>query len=509
MNGFVRLMPVAAALGVMVPGPARALDDATAASVLAYANQQLAATAARVPPQEAPSTTAADGSWHTVANDDPVNWIQGFFAGSNWVLYDLTRDPLAKARAAQWTRALEAQKTNTQTHDLGFKMYLSFGHAYRTTGDPYYKDVLLTAAASLAFRFDSTVGAVICCDWNPAWHRPTVVDTMMNLELLLWGAQNGGPATWRGMAVSHALKTLADMVRSDGSTYHVVDYSAAGDILSRGTLQGYADSSTWTRGQAWAIYGYTMLYRYTADARMLAAARKVTDYYLRRLGADPIPNWDFDAPAQQKDSSAAAAVASALFELSGFVPDPDRQRYLQAATSMLDALASSRYLAQGTPSRSILLHGVGNLPAGQAIDVGLVYGDYYFLEALARRPPASVTPPDAGPNDAGPEDAGAIDAGTGSNDAGSIDAGSPDGGPSIADAGAPPDAGVVDLPADAGVPDAGVGAVPPVATPPPPKAATGGCATTGDAGFLAGLVIGFALFLRRRRLQPLLPRYAG
>ena len=286
---------------------------------------------------------------------------------------------------------------------------------------------------------------------------------MMNLELLLWGSLNGGPQAWRDMALSHALKTLSDMVRSDGSTFHVVDYAAGGAILSRGTLQGYADASTWTRGQAWAIYGYTMLYRYTSDPRMLDAARKVTDFYLKRLGADPIPNWDFDAPSLHKDSSAAAAVAAALFELSGFVSGPDQQRYLQAATNMLDALASPQYLATGTSSQSVLLHGVGNLPAGHAIDVGLAYGDYYFLEAIARRRSIAVAPPpDAGVGDAGQADAGPADAGL--PDAGDV---------SLADAGAP-DAAVAPPGSDGGVSDAGSDAAPdagaiavPVAPPAP------------------------------------------
>src|SRR5207237_549950 len=175
-------------------------------------------------------------------------------------------------------------------------------------------------------------------------------------------AENGGKAAWRDMAVSHASKTLADMVRADGSTYHVVDYSTAGALLHRGTLQGYSDSSTWTRGQAWAIYGYAMVYRYTSDARMLAAARKVADYYLSRLGNEAVPNWDFDAPTQHKDSSAAAAVASALIELSGVLDLPDRDRYLQAAKRMLDELASPAYLAAGTPTRPSCCTGWATFP---------------------------------------------------------------------------------------------------------------------------------------------------
>lgn len=389
------LMAAAAAACALAARPPRSLDDAGLAHVLDFAERQLAATAAGLTPQISPHSTRADAGWDTVANTNLTAWTQGFFPGANWYLYDLTGDLAAKARADSWTRALEAQKTDTQTHDLGFKMYLSFGHALRSTGDPYYKDILLVAAASLATRFDPAIGAVICCDWNPAWHRPMVVDTMMNLELLLWGAKNGGKPAWRDMALSHASKTLADMVRPDGSTYHVVDYSTAGAILFRGTLQGYSDSSTWTRGQAWAIYGYTMVYRYTSDARMLAAARKVADYYLSRLGDESVPNWDLDAPTLHKDSSAAAAVASALIELSGFVEMPDRGRYLQAAKRMLDELASPAYLAEGTSSPAVLLHGVGNLPEGKAIDAGLIYGDYYFIEALARLRAASAAGTDA------------------------------------------------------------------------------------------------------------------
>ena len=451
-----------AAAFALAATPARALDDATAGHVLQFAERQLAATASHLTATTSPNTTRPDGTWTVVSSTDQVGWTQGFFPGSNWYLFDLTGDTQAKARAQEWTQALEGQKTNTQTHDLGFKMMPSFGHAYQDTGDVYYKNVLLTAAASLASRFDPTIGAVICCDWNPDWHRPVVTDTMVDLELLLWGAANGGSQTWREMAVSHALKTLADMVRSDGSTYHVVDYSTSGKVLSRGTFQGYKDSSTWTRGQAWAIYGYTVLYRYTADARMLAAARKVADYYLARLGAGWVPNWDFDAPdPQHKDSSAAAAVSSALYELSGFVPQPDRARYLDAATHMLDELASPAYLAEGSSSEAILLHGVANLPEGSGIDVGLSYGDYYFLEALARRPVPVA-------------DAGAFDAGS--------------------------DAGLPDTGSDAGAQDAGTASAPAAAVPPPSSPSGGGCATGGDAALGALVLLGYAV-VRRLRLK--------
>lgn len=379
-----------AAVVALVGAPAFAIDEAQKAHVLQFANERLAATAAALDPTRSPQLTSPDGTWATVANTDLFGWTQGFFPGASWYVFDLTGDADAKSRADRWTRSLEAQKTNTQTHDLGFKLYLSFGHAFRSTGDPYYKNVLLTAAASLATRYDANIGVVVCCDWNPAWHRPVVVDTMMNLELLHWGAANGGDPGWKDMAVHHALKMMTDLVRADGSTFHVVDYSTSGAILFRGTDQGYSNDSTWTRGQAWAIYGFTLQYRYTRDARMLAEAQKVADYYLARLGDDPIPNWDFDAPTQHKDSSAAAAVASALYELAGFVGDAaTKARYLDAAEHMVDALASSAYLAEGTSNPAILLHGSGDVPRNAGVDAGLTYGDHYFLEALARRPQAA------------------------------------------------------------------------------------------------------------------------
>ncbi len=362
-------------------------DSADAERVLSVARQQLARTAGVVPTTQYPRSTRADGTWTTRPNTDLTGWTQGFFPGSLWLMHQAGGEAVWRTRADQWTRNLELQKTNTQTHDLGFKFMPTFGHAYLLTGDPYYRGVLLTAARSLVARFNSTVGIIDCCDWNSAWDVPLVVDTMMNLELLFWASRNGGDAAWNDMALRHALKTMTDMVRPDGGTFHVVDYDGAGRIRSRGTFQGYSDSSTWARGQAWAIYGFTMAYRYTRDPRMLQTAQKVTNYYLDRLPADGVPFWDFDAPTSQqvKDSSAAAVVASALLELAEFVTEPtDKARYRDAALRMLETLASPAYLTSGTSTYAVLNHGVGHFPAGQEIDVGLIYGDYYLIEAVLR-----------------------------------------------------------------------------------------------------------------------------
>ncbi|RKH40451.1 glycoside hydrolase family 88 protein [Corallococcus llansteffanensis] len=370
---------------LMVSPTAQAFEDADAIRVLTFARAQLADTTAEMPSvNRSPKASLSNGTWTTVANTDRIAWTQGFFPGSMWLMFQVASEPVWRDRADLWTRPLEVQKTNTETHDLGFKMYTSFGEAWRLTGNTYYRDVLLTSADSLATRYNSQIGIIKCCDWNPNWNIPLVTDTMVDLQLLLWASQNGRPA-YRAMAVNHALKTLADAVRPDGSSFHYVDYRADGSIRSRGTFQGYSTTSTWARGQAWLIYGYSMVYRYTSDARFLTAARRVTDYYLANLPADLVPNWDFNAPSQFKDSSAAAIVASALLELSGLETDATRRtRYRTAALGMLDSLVSPAYLAQGTNSPGLLLHGVGNLPAGQEIDVSLIYGDHYFLEALLR-----------------------------------------------------------------------------------------------------------------------------
>ncbi|MFL5345358.1 MAG: glycoside hydrolase family 88 protein [Hyalangium sp.] len=379
-------------LCVLAAGPALAFDEATADRALRFAQEQVNKTAHSGLATDRYPKNSTDTGWVLNRNDDMTAWTQGFFPGLLWLMYEQGRDPTWQAQARAWTQPLEIQKTNTLTHDLGFKFMPSFGQAYRLTGDPADREVLLTAARSLATRFNPAAGVISCCDWNEEWQVPLVTDTMMNIELLFWASQNGGDPAWGDMALTHALTTLRDMVRPDGGTFHVVDYDTQGHVRSRGTFQGYSDDSTWTRGQAWAIYGYTMAYRYTRDPRMLEAAQKVTNYYLDHLPADFIPYWDLNAPPgqQEKDSSAAAVVASALQELSTYVTDPAvAKRYQSVALSTLDTLCSPAYLAEGSTSPGILLHGVAFYktpvkPQGDAIDRSLIYGDYYFVEALLR-----------------------------------------------------------------------------------------------------------------------------
>ncbi|HEX5749557.1 MAG TPA: glycoside hydrolase family 88 protein [Archangium sp.] len=375
--------------------PARADFNETKADYSRqFTQHQMFWTAAEGTPGQYPKTSPLDsGSWTTVAANDLPGWTQGFFPGLLWQMYDKTRDPAWRTRAETWTTPLAVQQNNATTHDMGFKFFNSYGQGYRLTGNTAYQGVLLNAARALATRYKAEVGVISCCDWNaPQWDVPMVTDTMMNLELLFWAARNGGDASMNDKALSHARKTMTDMVRADGSTWHVVDYSKTGAIRSKGSYQGCtrcADQTkaTWARGHAWAMYGFTMAYRYTTDPQMLATAQKVTDFYLNNLPADFIPNWDFHPQApQQKDSSAAAIAASAMLELSRYVRDPViSQRYRNAALATLDVLSSPDYLVMGTSnSPAVLKRGVGFYEKGQDINAGLIYSDYYFAEALQR-----------------------------------------------------------------------------------------------------------------------------
>lgn len=331
-----------------------------------------------------PLTTNSSGAWSTTGASF---WTSGFFPGSLWFKYQESADSTWQTKALNWQAGIESQKDNISTHDLGFMIFNSFGNGYRLTGNDAYRQVALKAASSLATRYSSTVGCFK--SWNgKATDFKVIIDNMVNLELMFWAAKHGGQSAWHDMAVSHALKTSQEHVRSDGSTYHVINYNpSTGAVKTKGTHQGYSNSSTWARGQAWAIYGFTMTYRETGDARFLVTARKVADYYLSRLPSDKVPYWDFDAPDipnEPRDSSAAAIAASGLFELSFRETDANRKtKYFNAAKSMLNSLSSSVYLAQGSINKAILLHGTYYKLKGN-YDTGTIWGDYYFLEALLR-----------------------------------------------------------------------------------------------------------------------------
>lgn len=329
-------------------------------------------------------------TWHTT---NMHSWTSGFFPGCLWYAYEYSGDPFFRGAAERWTEALEPVKNQTNTHDLGFMIFCSYGNGYRLTGNETYRAVINHTAGTLANRYKRVTGVIRSWDWNKdVWQYPVIIDNMMNLELLFWSSKNGGPSEWYIVANEHAEKTAANHVRQDGSTYHVVDYNPdTGEVNERYTAQGFARDSCWARGQAWGIYGFTMTYRETGDRQFLKTARRLADYFIAHLPEDdPVPYWDFDAsdiPDEPRDASAGAIAASGLLELSTCVAKEDEKSaeiYYNTAVKLLESLCSPVYLTEGTESPAILRHSVGSKPAGSEVDVALIYADYYFMEALLR-----------------------------------------------------------------------------------------------------------------------------
>ena len=337
-----------------------------------------------------PRTADPDG---TLRTSNSAWWTSGFFPGSLWYLYEYTGDPDLEQRALARTRALEHEKLNAGDHDIGFKIYNSFGHAWRLTADSAFLPVLMTAARTLATRFDPRVGAIRSWGAHPDTTHPYVViiDNMMNLELLFWAARYTGDSSLFDIAVSHADKTLEHHFRPDGSSYHVLEYAPlTGEVLRKRTEQGYSDSSAWARGQAWGLYGFTVAFRETGYQRYRKQAEHIARFILDhpQLPDDGVPYWDFDAsgiPDTYRDASAAAITASALLELSRYTEDSLRAVYREEAVKILRTLSGPPYRTEpGGSAHFLLQHGVGNLPGGSEVDVPLIYADYYYLEALLR-----------------------------------------------------------------------------------------------------------------------------
>ena len=330
-----------------------------------------------------------DSIWH-LRKAAKEEWCGGFWPGIIWYAYEHSGDTALLSVAKRYTEELGfLAETPAYDHDLGFLVFCSYGNGYRLTGNPEYKQVILNTADTLATLYNPTVGTIL------SWPRHvkdygghnTIMDNMMNLEMMFWAAKNGGGKSLYDIAVRHAEKTMECHFREDGGCYHVAVYDTlSGDFLRGCTHQGYADSSLWARGQSWAIYGYTVVYRETGEKRFLDFAEKVTDLYLSRLPDDYVPYWDFDDPAipeAPRDASAAAIVASALIELSEYVSDEKSAVYMDAAEKMLTSLSGENYRS-GDAKPSFLLHATGHHPAGSEIDYSIIYADYYYIEALTR-----------------------------------------------------------------------------------------------------------------------------
>jgi rhamnogalacturonyl hydrolase YesR len=318
-------------------------------------------------------------------------WCAGFFPGTLWYLYDYSKNKNIQKIAEERLNLMEPEKHFTGNHDLGFMMYCSYGNAYRITKNDKYKKIIDTAAMSLASRFRPKIQSIQSWDSSKNFKCAVIVDNMMNLELLTWVSNNGGDPRFGDIARTHANTTIERQFRPDNAAYHVLDYSlATGTLLKKTTWQGYSDSSAWSRGQGWAVYGYTMMYRLTKDEKYKEQANKIAAFILNhpRYPKDGIPYWDFDAPNipnALRDASAGAIMASAFIELSGYVTGPLKQKYKKASETILTSLSSPEYLAtKGTNGGFLLKHSVGALPLKGEVDMALTYADYYFVEAMLR-----------------------------------------------------------------------------------------------------------------------------
>ena len=386
--------------------------------VFKVAEQQAVLLASQLDSNTTPRTFQAD----TLVTGKLRWWCSGFFPGTLWYIYEYTGDDAIRDLALRETSKIEALKYRTDDHDIGFQINCSFGNQYRILGDEYCRDVLLTAARSLATRFNPAVGCTK--SWNNRRYSfPVIIDNMMNMELLVRAYKFYGEEELLDIAKTHSNTTMKNHFRDDYSTFHLVDYDPeTGDVLRKITVQGYEDWSAWSRGQAWALYGYTMMYDLTRERSYLSQAENVAAMLLKRLPADGVPYWDFDAAellqgkpyseeaaqalkaAQAsengldrawagevdgkilRDASAGAIMSSAFIQLSQLTSDKSlAEKSLAMALTQIRTLASDEYLAApGTNGGFLLKHSVGHYHGNSEVDVPLTYADYYFLEALLR-----------------------------------------------------------------------------------------------------------------------------
>ena len=334
-----------------------------------------------------PRTINNDGSLQVVAAGD---WTSGFYPGVLWYMFELTGDESWKEKAIQYTAELEDEQYNGSNHDVGFRMFCSYGNALRLTGDESHIPVLEQSALTLIARYYENVGCIRSWDFNQEnWQCPVIIDNMMNLELLFWASEQTGDPVYADIAYTHAATTMANHFRPDNSSWHVIDYDTiSGEVRNRNTHQGYADESAWSRGQAWGLYGYTMTYRLTDHIEFLKQAEKIAGFLLEHpnMPEDLVPYWDYNAPGipdEPRDVSAAAIMASALYELCRY--SEKGAWYKEKADKIMESLGTVYASAPGENYGFILGHSVGARPMNSEVDVPMNYADYYYLEALLRK----------------------------------------------------------------------------------------------------------------------------
>ncbi|WP_202901248.1 glycoside hydrolase family 88 protein [Pedobacter heparinus] len=320
------------------------------------------------------------------------DWTSGFYPGNLWLVYEFTRDKDILKKAEYATALVEDNKDYTHDHDIGFMIYSSYGNGYRLTKNEKYKAVMIEASKSAIKRYNPKVKSIM--SWNPSaardWKFPVIIDNMINLELLLNGTGFTGDSTYYNVAVNHANTTMKNQYRSDYSCSHVVDYDPlTGKMRKRDWNNGDSNPETasWSRGQSWGLYGFGFMYKYTHKKEYLTQAENIAAYILnnQNMPEDMVPYWDYRAPKipTQKDASAAALLASGLMQLAELSP-ANGKKYFKAGEKILESLSAAPYLNESGKGNYLLNHATGNFLRKSEVDGGLIYADYYYLEALLR-----------------------------------------------------------------------------------------------------------------------------
>jgi len=377
-------------LAVSIFGAHCAFDEKP---LLDFAIKQYTTLSAKLSTKDFISTGNPEAdSWATSAL---WSWTVGFYPGTLWMLYKLTNDLKWRNLALQHSEAVRSRQFDTGTHDVGFVIHSTFGNALELM-DPnseHFKSIIVNASDSLSTRFHPLSGCIRSWNNDPGHgNEPgevkVIADNMMNLELLFLAHKITQNVTYKSYAFSHAMKTIKEHMREDGGSFHVVAYNETTGLVRRKyTWQGYANSSTWARGQAWLIHGFATTYRLNGHTDFLRTAEKAADFFISKLPADGIPFWDLNLTSaegyQPRDASAAAVAISGFLDLYKMTRN---EKYLQISEKMLTSLASSNYRADGNPNYripAILVNGTVFYDEGN-FNTAIVYGDYYLLQAIDR-----------------------------------------------------------------------------------------------------------------------------
>jgi unsaturated chondroitin disaccharide hydrolase len=344
-----------------------------------------------------PFRRARDG----FSEGDNIGWTTGFLPGVFWLAYELSGDEIYRQAGEHHVTSFAHRIHNEidiDTHDLGFLYTLSSVVPWRLTGNTQARDAALKASELLMARYLDKIGVFQA--WgkldDPTMRGNTIIDSLMNMPLLYWAGKMTGEARFKQAAHTHTLNVCKNIIRADNTTFHTFFWDTeTGEPLRGVTTQGYADNSCWARGQAWAIYGFTLGYHYTGDALMLDAAQRCADYFLDHLPADHVPYWDMtfnEGSDEERDSSSGAIAVCGLHELIRHLPDTAeyaerKQRYQTALDNILDSLIAN-YTPTDQPEHAsyntLLLHSVYDKPKSVGVDEGCLWGDYFFMEALIR-----------------------------------------------------------------------------------------------------------------------------